>query len=202
MERLQQILLFRELEFSLRDIKAILDNPGFDNDAILEQQINMLVLKKQRLDGLIELARFIKKKGVYNMDFSAFDTSKIRQYADKAKSQFGHTTMYKEYETKNISPEAEKIIGIQIMDIFKEFGEMRDLKADSKEVQYQVNKLQSFISENLYNCTDDVLFCLADMYANGGEFTKNIDNTAGQGTAEFVCKAIKEKVLNSKNDIS
>ena len=56
LERLQQILLFRELEFSLEDIRKILKNPEFDREKALEQQITLLTLKKQHLEKLIALA--------------------------------------------------------------------------------------------------------------------------------------------------
>ena len=46
LERLQQILLFRELEFPLKEIKRILENPAFDRSKALEQQIELLTLKR------------------------------------------------------------------------------------------------------------------------------------------------------------
>ena len=46
LERLQQILLFRELEFPLKEIKDIIYNPKFNKEKVLEQQIELLVLKK------------------------------------------------------------------------------------------------------------------------------------------------------------
>ena len=49
LERLQQILLFRELEFPLKEIKAILESPDFDRNKALEQQISLLELKKEHL---------------------------------------------------------------------------------------------------------------------------------------------------------
>ena len=58
LERLQQILLFRELAFSLDEIKAILDAPDFDREKALDQQIELLTLKRERLDAIIALARF------------------------------------------------------------------------------------------------------------------------------------------------
>ena len=60
LERLQQILLFRELEFSLEDIRKILKNPEFDREKALEQQITLLTLKKQHLEKLIALAEKIR----------------------------------------------------------------------------------------------------------------------------------------------
>ncbi len=61
-------------------------------------------------------------------------------------------------------------------------------------VQEKVKELQDFISEHFYTCSDEMLLNLGTMYAAGGEFTENIDRAGGKGTAEFVYKAIKEKV--------
>ena len=77
LERLQHILLFKELEFSLKDIKEILDSPDFDQSKALEQQIHLLELRKEHLQNLIDLARGIKMIGVKQMSFEVFDTKKI-----------------------------------------------------------------------------------------------------------------------------
>ena len=53
LERLQHILLFRELQFPLKDIKKILDSPDFDRNKALEQQIQLLTMKKEHLENLI-----------------------------------------------------------------------------------------------------------------------------------------------------
>ena len=87
LERLQQILLFRELEFPLKEIQTILQSPDFDRDKALEQQIHLLTLKKEHLDNLITFARGLQQIGGKNMDFSAFDTTKINAYAAEAKKQ-------------------------------------------------------------------------------------------------------------------
>ncbi|WQN45333.1 TipAS antibiotic-recognition domain-containing protein [Actinotignum schaalii] len=54
-----------------------------------------------------------------------------------------------------------------------------------------MKKLQGFITDNFYACTDEILASLGEMYADGGEFTRNIDDFAGEGTAVFVHEAIK-----------
>ena len=63
LKRLRNILLFKELEFSLKEIKMILDNPDFDEKCALENQINLLKLKRKRLDEIIMLACELKEKG-------------------------------------------------------------------------------------------------------------------------------------------
>ena len=57
LERLQCILLFRELQFPLKEIKRILDSPNFDRNRALDQQIALLELRMERLGDLIDLAR-------------------------------------------------------------------------------------------------------------------------------------------------
>ena len=192
LEKLQQILLFRELEFSLKDIKAIMDNPNFDQRKALEQQIALLTLKKEHLENLIDLAREIKDIGVNKMDFTAFDTSKIDEYAAQAKASWGNTPEYREFEekSKNRTAQQEQTISTQMMGIFAEFGTMLKLDPSAEKVQSQVKKLQDFITENFYNCSDEILYSLGSMYVSGGDFTENIDMTGGKGTAEFVFKAI------------
>ena len=85
--RLQSILLFRQLQFSLKDIKSILDSPTFQPMEALEQQIHLLELQREQLDRLLSHARHIQKTGVFTMDFSKFDTSKIDAYAAQAKAK-------------------------------------------------------------------------------------------------------------------
>ena len=193
LERLQQILLFKELEFPLKEIKKIIDAPNFDRCKALEQQIEMLTMKKEHLENLISFARKIKTTGVNKMDFNVFDTTKMDEYALEAKEQWGQTSEYKEYEEKagKQSSDTQKMAWKNLMLIFVEFGKMRNSEPDEDEVQSQVKKLQDYISENFYKCSNEVLKGLGAMYASGGEFTENIDKAAGSGTAVFVAKAIE-----------
>lgn len=76
------------------------------------------------------------------------------------------------------------------MQIFVEFGALKNMLPDSAKVQNQVQKLQDYISEHFYKCSDEILSNLGQMYAGNSEFTINIDNAGGVGTATFVSKAI------------
>lgn len=196
LETLQQILLFKELEFPLKEIKEIISRPDFDRNKALEQQIELLTLKKEHLENLITFARGIKMLGVNKMDFSVFDTSKLDEYAKKAKEQWGNTKEFEEYEKKSASWSKSDQAAILdgLMNIFVEFGKIKDTNPDSKEATSLVKKLQDYISKNFYNCTDEILLGLGKGYASGGEFTKNIDAAGGVGTGEFACKAIEAYV--------
>lgn len=192
LERLQDILLFRELEFELKEIKRIVDNPEFDRQRAIENQIELLTLKRDRLDRLIDYARKIKLSGGDNMSFEAFDDSKIKEYTEQAKKQWGDTEAYREYEKKafDYSDDTQKELAEGLMKIFGEFGEMKDLPCESDTAQQQVKKLQNYISEHYYTCTNEILYSLGQMYAGGGEMTENIDRRGGNGTARFSAQAI------------
>ena len=193
LEILQQILLFRELEFPLQEIKKIICSTDFDRNKAMKQQVELLTLKKEHIDNLINLARGINFLGVKNMDFTAFDTSKIDEYAKRAKEQWGKTDAYKEFEekSKNRTPKDEEIAMNNFMQLFAEFGKIKELNPVSSEAQGQVKKLQGYISEYFYHCTDEILLGLGRMYSGGGEFTENIDNVGGVGTAAFTNEAIQ-----------
>ncbi len=193
LERLQQILLFRELEFPLKDIKDIVTRSDFDKRKALEQQIELLELRKEHIENLIAMCRGLKKKGVRHLDFTVFDSSKLDEYAKRAKEQWGTTAEYKEYteKSKGRTKQDEEGIMADFMKIFEKFGTMKEKEPSSKEVQDQVRKLQSFITEHFYKCTNEILSGLGKMYAAGGEFTENIDKMGGKGTADFTCRAIQ-----------
>lgn len=193
LERLQQILLFKELEFPLKEIKEIIDAPNFDRMKALEQQIELLTLKKEHLENLIDFAREIKQLGVKKMDFTVFDTKKIDEYAKQAKEQWGQTDAYKEFEEKSQgrTQAEEKNIIREFMRLFAEIGEMKEMNPADELVQLQIKKVQDYITEHFYHCTKEILNSLGKAYGSGGEFTENIDKAGGKGTAEFTAKAIE-----------
>jgi len=194
LQKLQIILLFRELEFPLKDIRRIIESPVFDREKALEQQIHILELKKEHIENLIDLARGVKKSGVKDMtDFTAFDTAKIDDYIAKAREYWGDTAAFKEFEEKNADRTSEENAGIntELMKIFAQFGGMKDMDPASPKVQKKVKKLQDYITDKFYKCTNTILSSLGHAYSAEGEMNRNIDKAGGKGTGEFVDKAIQ-----------
>ena len=193
LERLQQILLFRELEFPLKEIRRILESPDFDRRKALEQQIELLSLKREHIDDLIRLAQGIRLTGGISMDFEAFDKKKLEDYAARARAQWGGTEAYREFEQKHRgrSPVKEQDLAAGLLEIFTEFGAVKERDPASEEARGLVQKLQGYITEHYYTCTDQILAGLGKMYGSGGEFTENIDKAGGPGTAAFASEAIR-----------
>lgn len=191
--RLQSILLLRELQFPLKEIRDILDTPGFDPICALEDQIRLLELKRDHLNDLIAHARQIKKSGGISMNFKPYDTKKLDTYAAQAKERWGNTDAWRESQekAKGKTPDQQLSEADGLMDIFRRLGQYKDGSPAVPEVQALVAELQQCICDHYYNCTTQILSGLGQMYAAPGEMNENIDRTGGAGTGEFACRAIE-----------
>ena len=89
------------------------------------------------------------------------------------------------------TPADRKQLWAGLMDVLSEFGRMKELAPADARPQAQVRKLQGYISEHFYTCTDQILAGLGQMYAAGGTMTENIDRAGGEGTAAFAARAIE-----------
>ena len=193
LRKLQTILFFRELEFPLKQIGEFLNNPAFDTQKALSDQIRLLELRMEQLEKLISHARQIQKTGVIPMDFSAFDKSKQETYAAEAKKRWGNTDAYKEFEEKTAgqTQEQQNAAGDGLMAIFARMGAIRTTDPGSPEAQALVKELQDYITAHYYTCTKQILRGLGMMYIAGDEMTANIDKAGGEGTAQFAHEAIE-----------
>lgn len=191
--RLQEILLFRELEIPLRDIMDIVNSPDHDKQKALRQHIGLLEIKKQHIEGLISIAENLIENEVKKLELSAFNTKKIDEYTEQARAQWGETPEYREFSEKDRTRSAEQKDEISkgMMDIFVRLGQLKDSDAGDAQVQKLIKELQDYISENYYKCSDMILASLGKLYGCGGDFTENIDKAAGEGTACFASRAIE-----------
>lgn len=192
LERLSLILLFRELGFRLKDIRGILDAPDFDRNRVLEQQIQLLERKQRHLECITNMARGIKLMGVEHLELKGFDVNKMDDYARQAKTLYGKTEAYREYEekAKGRSKAQSDAVNAQVMDFFVRLGKLRGQSPDSEEAQNWVRDLQEFFTANFYTCTPEILMSLGEMYDGGGSMTENINAAGGEGTGKLAREAI------------
>ena len=191
---LQQILFFRELDFPLEQINEIMTNPAFDAMDALKNHKALLAKKRARLDKLIALVDTSITGGT-TMSFKEFDSTEIENmkenYAAEAKERWGNTDAYAESEKRTRRYDASKWQEIQTVSdsIFRQFAEHMDKPAAHPAVQALVKQWQDFLTDNFYNCTNEILQGLGQMYVTDVRFTKNIDKHA-KGLAVFISGAI------------
>ena len=189
--RMQEILFYRELDFSLKSIGEILSSPNYDKNRALKEQKYLLTLKKERLERLISaIDGAVKGENI----MEAFDNSEFEKYKAEAKEKWGNTDAYKEHaeRTKNYSKQKWNDLAEGMDCIMAEFAMcMKKGEApDSDEAQNLVKMLQNHITENYYLCTNEILAGLGQMYVADERFKNNIDKHA-DGTAMFMHKAIE-----------
>lgn len=195
LSRLWQILFFRELDFSLSDISAILSNPNYDRARALRNHRELLISRRKRLEELTALVEKAIEGEIEMTDIrdggSEYERLK-KQYADEARLRWGDTPQYAESEQKASSRTAGDSAGVEAQadEIFAAFAAARELPADSPEARELVERWREHITRNYYECTPEILACLADMYVGDDRFRENLDRF-GEGTAEFMARAIK-----------
>ena len=116
------------------------------------------------------------------------------KFEKEVKKRWGNTEAYAEFETKTKDYSKERFADINsgLENIFRNFAELMKTGAQpsSAEAQALVKKLQDYITENYYTCTDEILKGLGQMYVADDRFKNNIDKY-DPGTAEYVSNAIK-----------
>ncbi len=152
LEKLQEIMFFRELEIPLTDIKKIMDNPNYDKEQALLAQKSLLEQKRNRLNGIIELITDVMK-GVNTMSFGAFSNEEVQKMVnhtlecmskeslDEQVQKYGSMEKYKEHLVSGFANEQatadllkwygskEKIIE----SVMQSTGSNEEIKQEQKE---------------------------------------------------------------------
>ncbi|HOV69551.1 MAG TPA: MerR family transcriptional regulator [Clostridia bacterium] len=194
MEMLQQILFLRELDFPLKNIREILYSPSYDRKTAMLRHKELLKLKRDRLDRLIGLIDKIMK-GEDTMSFEEFDMSAIKEtekkYSQEVMMRWGETEAYRQSmaKTKKYKKEDWARISKESDEIFRAFAENMDKSPSAPETQKLVKKWQDHITKYFYQCTNEILSGLGQMYIFDSRFTENIDKYK-KGLAQYMSDAI------------
>lgn len=197
LERLQQVLFFKELEFSLQEIKDIMDSPNFDRRHALETQESLLIRKKERLEEIIKIVR----KTIQSMDggkamdkkemFKAFDMSAIEKeqekYAEEIKQKYGNSDAYRESQikTSRYTKEDWDAIMEEQDRFFSKLVSLMDKGPTDPEVQKAMGELRQQVTNRFYTCTPEIFRGIGDMYVNDKRIVENVE-----GLAKFLRDAI------------
>lgn len=175
LERLQQVLFFKELGLGLLAIKAILDEPGFDREKALHEHRRLLILRKERLErliGAVDGTVEAMKEG-YEMDerslFDGFDPS---EYEDEVRRRWGHTEAYRESKarTRGYTKADWKAVAKEQTDLLKGIAGLSDRRPDDAGVLEAVGQMHRFINERFYSCSLDMFRSLGDLAVDDERF--------------------------------
>ena len=212
LERLQQILFFREFDMPLLEIKEIMDNPELDRDSVLLTQKKMLEIKRDRLNRMIAGITDILK-GENKMDFEMFSKTEIdemyqavvgnmkEEQLQVMKEKYGSLEKFREHFLENASGQDAQKNFRKVMEayrnridgIYKKLAEKRGADVSSFEVKSLIGELD-FVSKQLYQMEDvkQLMLEIADSYEKNPAMSESMDKQYGAGTAEYLGKAVRE----------
>jgi MerR family transcriptional regulator, thiopeptide resistance regulator len=199
-ERLQEVLFFRELGFSLDEIKEMIDEPGYDRASALERQRDMLVAKADRLLHMVDAVDAAIEAGRRGMNLSEEEMLEVfgdfdpTEHQQEAEERWGHTDAYRESARRT-----SRYTKADWLEIGREAGEINDafidlmqagVPAAGAEAMAVAERHRGHISKWFYECSYELHAGLAEMYVADVRFTENIDKAA-PGLARYMSEAMK-----------
>jgi MerR family transcriptional regulator, thiopeptide resistance regulator len=198
LERLQQILFYRELGFTLKEISTIVDDPRTDAVGHLRRQRGLLTERIKRLSAMVDAIDHEMEARTMNIQltpeerFEVFGEFRPEDYAEEAEQRWGETeayrqsqrrvASYKKEDWQQLKAEEEKVRA-RLAAAFA-----AGLPPDSEEAMAAAEAHRQHISRWFYECTYDIHRGLTDMYVNDERFRSNYDATA-PGLARFIREA-------------
>lgn len=197
LNRLQQILFFKECGFPLSVIQEMLENPEFDQEQAFQIQKQYLLHERLRIDTMLNtlLKTELTWKGELTMTpkekFKGFDLSK-NPYKEEAKHRWGEEAVEKSSQTiAALGKDGQHALSEQMNHIFRTLSGVRHLPADSPEVMEQIEGYYRFLNDNFgYHYSPEAFAGLGQLYVNDSRFTENIDHF-GEGLSVFLSQAME-----------
>jgi len=209
LERLHQILLFRELGFALTDISRIMLDPAFDRAEGLRAQRSLLLEKARRTEAMLEAidAALTAAEGGATMTveersdmfgelFDGFDPA---DYEDEVKERWGETDAYKQStaRTKRYTRADWERLAAESAAVTAEFIALIDAgrAPDSPEAIAVAGRHHAHLEKWFYDCSPQMYAGLAQMWVDDERFTRNIDK-AREGLAAYQSAAAQAWVAS------
>lgn len=183
LEKLQEIMFFRELEIPLVDIKKIMENPNYNKEQILSTQKSLLERKRNRLNGIIELITDVMK-GMNTMSFEAFNNSDIQKIIDHILAvmprdvlkeqieKYGSEEKYRDYLASGLSNEQSVSDVIKwygnkekaMEAVFQSTGKAEDFKTEQDENEKIYKQFMTAKAENNEQLAEEAVIMLSENY--------------------------------------
>jgi DNA-binding transcriptional MerR regulator len=200
LERLQQILFYRELDFPLGEIGAILSAPGVDPVDHLRRQHELLTVRIKRLEAMvaaIEYTMEVQKMGISltpEERFEVFGEWKPEDYAEEAEQRWSGTDAYAQSQKRAASYTKDDWLRIKAVgaDLDARFASALSagIAPDSDEAMALAEEHRQQIMRNFYDCSPEMHRGLAEMFVSDPRFRARYEEIA-PGLAEFVAGAMR-----------
>ncbi|WP_440116706.1 MerR family transcriptional regulator [Paenibacillus sp. QZ-Y1] len=195
---LQTILLFKEMNFALKDIADMMQLSKKEQKELLRAHRSTLVERKQKLETIIHhLDEYVDGTDIVHLDM--FSDSPIlsiqEQYESEAKFVYGDTEKYREFETNmnQLSMEEQQKtyqqFSVNMEKVFRELAKHHDQSPASSEVQALVREWKRCL-EQFMVCDAEILACIAEVYTTDRRYVDYFDQFGDGDFLKFLYKAI------------
>jgi DNA-binding transcriptional MerR regulator len=200
LERLRQVLTYRELGFSLEDVRRLLDEPGADALDHLRRQQSLLadrIAQLQAVAALVSRAVEARSMGIESDPHElreVFGDEDPTQHAEEVRERWGDTDAYAQSHarTSRYSKQDWTEVKAEVEDVERRFAEAlaAGLSPDDPAVTAIAEDHRQHISRRFYDCSREMHSGLADMYVADERFAAHYDRRAA-GLAQYVHDAVK-----------
>ena len=184
---------------ALKEIKSLLSSPNYDRTEALKRHLDILQAQKERIDALISLVK-TEIEGNPVPSFAPFSDTKVLELKEKYRSEvlerWGDTHSFKEYEAAFLSQpkegqrnQLERFLSVS-KDTFEKLARFQNQSPACQEVQQIVKEWQQYISESFYECDDQILLYLGQLYISDERFSDYINGFSYGNLASFFSEAI------------
>ncbi|MGP3985070.1 MerR family transcriptional regulator [Streptomyces sp. KR80] len=199
LDRLQQILFYRELGFPLDEVAALLDDPHADPQEHLRRQHELLTArigKLQEMAAAVEHAMEARKMGINltpEEKFEVFGDHDPEQYAEEAERRWGGSDAYRESQRRTASYTKEDWLRIKAEGAENSRAFVALMEAgvapDSEQAMDLAEEHRQQISRNFYDCSYEIHTGLGEMYVTDERFAVGFEQIK-PGLAEYLRDAI------------
>ncbi|MEV5005596.1 MULTISPECIES: MerR family transcriptional regulator [unclassified Streptomyces] len=199
LDRLQQILFYRELGFPLEEVAALLDDPEADPGAHLRRRHELLTARIEKLKKMaaaVEKAMEARRMGIDltpEERFEVFGDHDPEQYTDEVRQRWGDTEAYRQSQRRTASYTKEdwKRLTEEQDAIHRRMAALLDAgtPAGSEAAMDVAEEHRRFISGSYYDCGHEMHTCLAQMYVADPRFTATYEKIR-PGLAAYLREAI------------
>ncbi|MCW2679030.1 MAG: tipA [Frankiales bacterium] len=200
LERLRQVLTYRELGFGLDQVKALLDDPDVDALAHLRRQQELLADRIARLQDVAALVHRAVEAKSMGIDLEPHELREVfgeqdpTQHAAEAHGRWGQTDAWKQSHARTSSYSKQDWLRVQaeMADVQERLAAALSagLPASSPEAQSLAEEHRQHISRSYYDCSPEMHVALAQMYLSDERFTAHYERVA-PGLAQYVHDAVQ-----------
>ncbi|WP_336758381.1 MerR family transcriptional regulator [Paenibacillus sp. USHLN196] len=198
LEKLQTILILKELDFSLKEIADILKLTRQEQNQILMKQRQTLLARKQRLENIMTaLDEYVSGTDISNLQI--FNSSSVlplkEQYSNEAKFIYGETETYKEFDEtlESLSPDEKEERFQSMEEIYKQIAYCIHQDPSSDEVQRLIEEWKENLMQFM-TCDAELLACIAHTYKFDARFKSYFNQYGNEDLADFLYSAIMQNI--------